>query len=138
MTETPEGPERIWMPDPDEQGWAPAVWDRAKAGDAYRHEYVRADLARSVPESGTIACGGCGETDPAKRCIGCLHDFGRHVPRPGAEQTADCLIDWLMDQGGAVLQNGRLELEVAFDRAAFIEAVRACSMLDAGTTGGRP
>lgn len=20
-------------------------------------------------------CGGCGETDPAKRCIGCLHDF---------------------------------------------------------------
>ncbi|NED64231.1 hypothetical protein G3I15_25170 [Streptomyces sp. SID10244] len=21
-------------------------------------------------------CGGCGETDPDKRCIGCLHDFG--------------------------------------------------------------
>lgn len=24
----------------------------------------------------TIACGGCGEADPEKRCIGCLHDFG--------------------------------------------------------------
>ena len=23
-----------------------------------------------------IMCGGCGETDPAQRCIGCLHDFG--------------------------------------------------------------
>lgn len=21
-------------------------------------------------------CGGCGEADPSKRCIGCLHDFG--------------------------------------------------------------
>ena len=21
-------------------------------------------------------CGGCGERDPQKRCIGCLHDFG--------------------------------------------------------------
>lgn len=21
------------------------------------------------------ACGGCGETDPSKRCIGCFHDF---------------------------------------------------------------
>lgn len=20
-------------------------------------------------------CGGCGETDPNKRCLGCLHDF---------------------------------------------------------------
>jgi hypothetical protein len=21
-------------------------------------------------------CDGCGETDPSKRCLGCLHDFG--------------------------------------------------------------
>lgn len=25
---------------------------------------------------GPIPCGGCGETDSRKRCIGCLHDFG--------------------------------------------------------------
>lgn len=27
---------------------------------------------RGAPEP----CGGCGEADPAKRCLGCLHDFG--------------------------------------------------------------
>lgn len=24
-------------------------------------------------------CGGCGETDPKHRCIGCLHDFGAPI-----------------------------------------------------------
>ncbi|PZS70576.1 hypothetical protein A7X76_10205 [Stenotrophomonas maltophilia] len=24
----------------------------------------------------TRMCGGCGEKDPSKRCLGCLHDFG--------------------------------------------------------------
>lgn len=28
------------------------------------------DLAKVQP------CGGCGERDPQKRCIGCFHDFG--------------------------------------------------------------
>lgn len=23
-----------------------------------------------------VPCGGCGQTDHTKRCIGCLHDFG--------------------------------------------------------------
>lgn len=29
----------------------------------------------------TEACGGCGEIDPSKRCIGCLHDFNAN-PKP--------------------------------------------------------
>lgn len=35
----------------------------------------------STPEENVIlmptivGCGGCGETDPNKRCLGCLHDF---------------------------------------------------------------
>ena len=24
----------------------------------------------------TVRCGGCGNSDPDKRCIGCFHDFG--------------------------------------------------------------
>lgn len=43
---------------------------------------VRALLA-TRPATGigeTIACGGCGNADPHKRCIGCLHDFFAHVP----------------------------------------------------------
>lgn len=23
-----------------------------------------------------VPCGGCGESDPSKRCVGCFHDFG--------------------------------------------------------------
>lgn len=23
-----------------------------------------------------VSCGGCGQTDPIKRCVGCVHDFG--------------------------------------------------------------
>lgn len=43
--------------------------------------------------SEAIMCGGCGATDPQKRCIGCLHDFGTadsawvrkyHAPIPDA------------------------------------------------------
>ena len=26
--------------------------------------------------SDTTACGGCGNDDPSKRCLGCWHDFG--------------------------------------------------------------
>lgn len=44
-----------------------------------------ADLCRCVisslsdtgePQPKAVMCGGCGETDSAKRCMGCLHDFG--------------------------------------------------------------
>ncbi len=38
----------------------------------------------SMPEP--IPCDGCGETDSAKRCLGCLHDFGPGTGwRPGVE-----------------------------------------------------
>jgi hypothetical protein len=29
-----------------------------------------------VVDKTTEPCGGCGETDPNKRCMGCMHDFG--------------------------------------------------------------
>ena len=31
-------------------------------------------------------CGGCGETNPSRRCLGCLHDF---VSRPASEQPVE-------------------------------------------------
>jgi hypothetical protein len=35
------------------------------------------------------ACGGCGETDPAKRCIGCLHNFSVPAsPIPGGYEPS--------------------------------------------------
>lgn len=35
----------------------------------------------------TEACGGCGEADPAKQCLGCLHDFGPAPPSAVSPET---------------------------------------------------
>ena len=32
-------------------------------------------------------CGGCGEADPSKRCIGCLHNF--HAEQPLIARPTD-------------------------------------------------
>lgn len=37
-------------------------------------------VAGQTPMATTEMCGGCGNADPAKRCIGCLHDFGPRAP----------------------------------------------------------
>ena len=51
-------------------------------------------LAEAIPEP----CGGCGEPDPGRRCIGCMHDFfpdrassvlsGALIPRPAEPAQA--------------------------------------------------
>ena len=33
-------------------------------------------------------CGGCGETNPSRRCLGCLHDF---VSRPASDQPVEAI-----------------------------------------------
>ena len=50
-------------------------------------------------------CGGCGETNPSRRCLGCLHDF---VSRPASEQPVEAI--------GA----GREEIEAAVLKAVFL------------------
>lgn len=40
-------------------------------------------------------CGGCGETDPMKRCIGCLHDFGERArTAPTGEKVEAVPVAW--------------------------------------------
>lgn len=45
-------------------------------GQRAKDEYYRASRTESEREERPRHCGGCGETDPNKRCIGCLADFG--------------------------------------------------------------
>ena len=40
----------------------------------------------SLPQPKENPCGGCGESDPARRCIGCLHDFAAARREEGAGQ----------------------------------------------------
>lgn len=35
-------------------------------------DYIRLAEAKAGEP---VECGGCGNSDPAKRCIGCMHDF---------------------------------------------------------------
>lgn len=49
--------------------------------DRERAARFRVILAALQPQAVAGSCGGCGEADPAKRCIGCLHDFTK-----GADQ----------------------------------------------------
>jgi len=47
-------------------------------------------------------CGGCGETDPAKRCLGCLTDFGPALSAPAGDGAAlKALADWLTKEPGS-------------------------------------
>lgn len=48
--------------------------------------YLAAATAR---EKAPVACGGCGETEPAKRCIGCLADFGPASHAAHQQEKAD-------------------------------------------------
>jgi hypothetical protein len=45
-----------------------------RGSDAYKSQAIAAWNRRTPAPEGE-ACGGCGETDPTKRCIGCLHNF---------------------------------------------------------------
>lgn len=38
-----------------------------------------------------VACGGCGNSDPAKRCIGCMHDFAAPVDTAALAERAKTL-----------------------------------------------
>lgn len=51
----------------------PIDWERQSGTTkrAYRMQ-ARAVIMAAQP---TVACGGCGETDPDKRCVGCRHEF---------------------------------------------------------------
>ena len=37
---------------------------------------VERDGQRKIEALKIVSCGGCGQTDPIKRCVGCVHDFG--------------------------------------------------------------
>ena len=66
------------------QLWEPQarIIGNARAGDI-----ARALSAALRPAPGVVEpCGGCGETDPAKRCIGCLHPF--EAPAPAGMEAA--------------------------------------------------
>ncbi|HEL5342794.1 TPA: hypothetical protein UOJ01_001324 [Stenotrophomonas maltophilia] len=41
-----------------------------------RGDQAEAEKVMRQFKPATRSCGGCGETNPDKRCIGCLHDFG--------------------------------------------------------------
>jgi hypothetical protein len=39
----------------------------------------------TIDKDGLAPCGGCGNDDPAKRCIGCMHQFHTAIPNTGDE-----------------------------------------------------
>ena len=39
-------------------------------------EQGRRDEQRKIEALKIVSCGGCGQTDPIKRCVGCVYDFG--------------------------------------------------------------
>jgi hypothetical protein len=51
-----------------------STWEIDEAEEAIRALFDAP--AREVTVREASPCGGCGESDPRKRCIGCLHDFG--------------------------------------------------------------
>lgn len=66
--------------------WSASVG--AKAVVAWLNEH-RPISAAPAPEGGAVKpCGGCGETDPSKRCLGCFHDFQALVTREEAPAEA--------------------------------------------------
>jgi hypothetical protein len=53
-------------------------------GKTYSPEFVRAAITRAEASTGEgVPCGGCGEKDPAARCMGCLHDFASPIKGKG-------------------------------------------------------
>lgn len=60
-----------------------------------------------------ISCGGCGAETPAKRCIGCQHDFGVRSAKQAVSDTP--LMDAAMeinDRRDLLSVIGRLEREL--------------------------
>lgn len=49
-----------------------------------------------------VSCGGCGETDSGKRCLGCRHDFGDGYDPVGALDIAADVVEVL----GALVAGG--------------------------------
>lgn len=62
----------------------------------------------------TEMCGGCGNSDPAQRCIGCLHEF-TPAPTPVSEQITDAqivrMIIWADNFGQPALVAALTELQ---------------------------
>lgn len=51
---------------------------RLTTGDLFgvSRDMLQTALLAAPADPEIVPCGGCGESDPAKRCVGCFHDFG--------------------------------------------------------------
>lgn len=60
------------MPEGDE-----GLWDESLSDfDGEDFDLEGIDDEENACEPETVMCGGCGNSDPEVRCLGCLHDFG--------------------------------------------------------------
>lgn len=76
-------------------------------------------------------CGGCGETQPSRRCIGCLHDFGdgnfyEATPPDDRDATIALMIHELQERA----EKAEAERDAA-RAAGFAEGVEAAANLAA-------
>lgn len=71
------------------------------------------------------ACGGCGNNDPARRCINCLHDFGDGARSPPMTDHAELIarLQLVLDLLDAEASRLRAENEKMRKALASLEPV---------------